>query len=299
MAYLALDVNYAEDARVIELSPLAQYLNVRAALISKRLESDGLVTLPQLERDCYNFLDLPKLIEEQLTIGTWERVDDRTFRIADFLRSNKSHEELEALREDRRERSRVGGQKSGETRRAKQPASTTSKQAASPDDKKLLRHVEPISSHSNASDLNSPELSTRSRAHALTELAFSQLPKPTKRRATIENLIERFLEAGHVDEDIRNAIVAGDVTWTDGALTYAISQSRRKTEPSPEEVDQLVEEAFRFLDQSVFRKDPARPVSNAIVEEALKRKTPQQLGESESVTRSLLRSIAAKVAVSK
>jgi anti-sigma factor RsiW len=133
----------------------------------------------------------------------------------------------------------------------------------------------------------------------LTELAFSQLPKPTKRRATIENLIERFLEAGHVDEDIRNAIVAGDVTWTDGALTYAISQSRRKTEPSPEEVDQLVEEAFRFLDQSVFRKDPARPVSNAIVEEALKRKTPQQLGESESVTRSLLRSIAAKVAVSK
>jgi len=169
MAYLPLPVNYPEHAQIIELSPLGQYVNIRASLIAKRNESDGRVTDAQLARDCYNFPNLSRLKEEQFKVGTWERDGDDAFVIVDFLETNKSHEELREIREARALSGRIGGLRSGESRRSNHDASNqdasptpsnlldASNQDASTDESTLLRHVEPKAKQLNATHMNATE----------------------------------------------------------------------------------------------------------------------------------------------
>jgi hypothetical protein len=144
-------------------------VNIRASLIAKRHESDGRVTDAQLAKDCYNFPNLPKLKEEQYTVGTWERDGDDAFVVVDFLVTNKSHAELREIREARALSGRIGGLRSGESRRSNQDASNqdasttpsilldTSNQDASTDESALLRHVEPKAKQRNATEMNATE----------------------------------------------------------------------------------------------------------------------------------------------
>jgi hypothetical protein len=48
--YLQLDVNYCDDPDVVELSDLAQLLDIRAMSLSKRTRSEGRLTRRQLEK---------------------------------------------------------------------------------------------------------------------------------------------------------------------------------------------------------------------------------------------------------
>jgi hypothetical protein len=294
--FVPQDVHFSDRPDVMVCSIPARYVMLMGNGIAKRLESDGIVTLQQVQKECFDVDNLRSCIDEIVAVGIWTVMVEETYSIADWADWNRSQEWIDAQRANKAKAGKVGGEKSGESRRAKQNGEADREAGASADRE---ADREPKRREVKGSQVKGSELSAREQAHALAELAFSQSPKPTNRRSTIERLIEKFLEAGHTEKDIRNAILAGGVTWTNNALAYAIGQAQPDAEPSPEEVDQLVEEALGFLNQHVFRKDPDRPVANSIVEEALKRKTPQQLGESESVTRSLLRSIAAKVAVAK
>ena len=48
--YLTLDVNYFDDPDIAELSDAAQLLDLRAMTLSKRLQSDGVLTFRQFQR---------------------------------------------------------------------------------------------------------------------------------------------------------------------------------------------------------------------------------------------------------
>ena len=57
--------------------------------------------------------------------------------------------------------------------------------------------------------------------------AFEQPLKPVSKFPAVLKRIVAALEGGHSDEEVRAAITAGDVVWTNEGLRYAIIRATR------------------------------------------------------------------------
>ena len=79
--YLAVDVNYLDDARVVELDDLLRggAFDVFAMLEAKRLQSDGILTRRQLERLATRLGGDIAVIDELVRVGLWVH-EDGTYR---------------------------------------------------------------------------------------------------------------------------------------------------------------------------------------------------------------------------
>ena len=119
--YAPVDVHLLDSPAIQSVSPLARWVFIVSLLIAKRLESDGVVTLGQVRRDCYDVDDVPAKLAELVDANLLLQ-DGDTFTLRSWLKWNKSHEELESRRERFAEIGAKGGRRSGEARRGKRDA---------------------------------------------------------------------------------------------------------------------------------------------------------------------------------
>ncbi len=258
--FIQIESNFFE--RTIELSDGAVLLTIKATAIAGRLESDGIVTLAQIKAQCPNDDDLLLHVDELVNSGLWSQVDDRTYKNLDYLNGHASHADLEAMREDRRKRAKQGGINSGKARATKQAASTTTKrpgststkQAASTTTKQASNYNKKKSNVIKRNVIKRNEPPASSQANSLSALAFSQSVTPTKSTKEIATLLEKLLNAGHSEEDIRVAILTGVNTWTDHGVEYAISRS--KDDDAPGTLTDTVEAAALAIEDWYLTPEP-------------------------------------------
>lgn len=128
--HVQLVVNYGEDPKV---RALARYgrdaracrdLWVQLLCYCKRNLTDGFV--PDEELPILVYPDPPRTAERDaarlVDVGLIERVNGG-YQLPSFLKRNPTRAQVEAISAERAEAGRIGGQRSGQTRRTKQPAS--------------------------------------------------------------------------------------------------------------------------------------------------------------------------------
>jgi len=71
--FVPLDVNYAEDDKIIAVGPMAELLYVRALAFAKRARSNGHFSDSQLPIIAARIPRARTLVERNLDIGLWER----------------------------------------------------------------------------------------------------------------------------------------------------------------------------------------------------------------------------------
>jgi hypothetical protein len=110
--YVPLAVDFLDDDRIIESSQQARYVYMVGLTIAGKNERDGEVSLPQVQRACFDVDGLDALIEELVTRGLWQRrKDGRTFVIPSWLQWNRSAKEIEAIRQKNTDSGRKGGRR--------------------------------------------------------------------------------------------------------------------------------------------------------------------------------------------
>jgi hypothetical protein len=96
--FLALDNNYFDDPVVIELSDAAQLLDLRAMTLMKRLQSDGRLTLRQIDRIAP---DSPPesgdLLGELTASGLWSEKSDGSYERRSWFDWNDTAEDIAAM----------------------------------------------------------------------------------------------------------------------------------------------------------------------------------------------------------
>lgn len=110
--YAPLSVHFLDDPAVQRVSVLARYVFVVSLLVAKRVESDGVVSLSQLRRDCFDVDELQGKLAELVEANLLMRDGDE-FTIRSWLKWNKSAAELE----QHRERYSALGRRSAEVRK--------------------------------------------------------------------------------------------------------------------------------------------------------------------------------------
>jgi hypothetical protein len=93
--YLALDVNYFDDPDIVELSDAAQLHDLRGMLLSKRLGTDGCLSLRQLERIAPD--SGGDSLGDLTAMSIWTSEDGATFRRRNWLSWNDSAEQIEIM----------------------------------------------------------------------------------------------------------------------------------------------------------------------------------------------------------
>lgn len=152
--YVPLEVDFPDNARIIEAGERAELLYIRALLLSKRLRSDGLLTTGQVAH--IRLSGVTSRAKRLVEVGLWE-VFPGGYKISGFLDRNPSSAELDAVSAQRAAAGRSGGRprKQDALPNGKHGAFDTEKQGASPTEK--LREVEPKSTanlSSSESDLH-------------------------------------------------------------------------------------------------------------------------------------------------
>ena len=118
--YLQLDVNYHEDARLVDVSPLAELLYIRCLCACKRLATNGVLSRAQIARICVDISsddgtrDTNSLTRELTRVGLLEDDEDGWLTVPSWVSWNEVSEAVSAARAAS---GRVGGQRSGEVRR--------------------------------------------------------------------------------------------------------------------------------------------------------------------------------------
>ena len=96
--WLPLDVNHSDDPDVLELSDLAELLDLRAMAKAKQLGSDGRLTLRQFQKIAPDSPpDRPDVIGELLASPLWIDIGDGTFERRSWLDWNDTAEDIEAM----------------------------------------------------------------------------------------------------------------------------------------------------------------------------------------------------------
>ncbi len=124
MAWVKIDDQFTDHPKVLEVGPLAECLFVRGLCYAARYLTDGLVPVAHLRRmaDFDAITEAGKLV----AAGLWEDAEGG-YQIHDYLDYQPSREDALSIREKRAEAGRIGGLRSGESRREAKP-----KQDASP-----------------------------------------------------------------------------------------------------------------------------------------------------------------------
>lgn len=71
--FVPLDVNYAEDDKIIDAGPMAELLYVRALAFAKRARSDGYIAASQLSTVAARIPRYRVHAERAVEVGLWER----------------------------------------------------------------------------------------------------------------------------------------------------------------------------------------------------------------------------------
>jgi hypothetical protein len=115
MAWIKLESRYARHPKLLQVSPLAGWLDVCGLCWTAEYLTDGLIpeaTVPLLDPR----LETPYLLAAQLVeAGRWEKRPDG-YRVHDYLRYNPSRAETMHMRRVRASSGRVGGRRSAEVR---------------------------------------------------------------------------------------------------------------------------------------------------------------------------------------
>ena len=150
--YVKLDVTYFADDRIVELSPEAQLLYIRALCLCQTLETDGVFTAAQLrstgaklgsERDPLRYLreltathcgnteaapdpharrtraaraEVLRRARQATCSAPVEQLNDRNYRITAWLKHNKPAAEIKRIRGERSAAGRKGGLASADER---------------------------------------------------------------------------------------------------------------------------------------------------------------------------------------
>jgi len=108
--YVPVDVNLPDDPKVVTAGPDAEHLYLRSLMLAKRIGGDGFIALSHLYRLCGDFtcVELDETTPQDLaallvTAGLWIKVEGG-FRITAWLSHNPSDDELQAKRDEERER---------------------------------------------------------------------------------------------------------------------------------------------------------------------------------------------------
>ncbi len=93
--YVPLDVNYADDAKVVDAGPMAELLFVRSLAFAKRDQHDGYIRNGQLGIVAARIPRLAPMVERLIDVGLWERNGDGIY-IAAWLKRNLPTDEISA-----------------------------------------------------------------------------------------------------------------------------------------------------------------------------------------------------------
>jgi hypothetical protein len=96
--YVPLDVNYADDEKIILAGERAELLYLRALCLAKRILSDGVVADAHLPR--FGLAGVGARARKLVDVGLWERVEGG-YRIVAWARHNKSAAEVEAGQQEK------------------------------------------------------------------------------------------------------------------------------------------------------------------------------------------------------
>lgn len=137
MSWLKVDDRFPRHRRIRELrgDTSAKWLHVTALCFCSENLTDGRI----------DDVDLPSLINESeltaaigkrsinklVSVGLWEQNEEGSYMIRDFLDYNPSAVEVKELRAARSESGRLGGVRSGTSRRSKNEASASDRNEAS------------------------------------------------------------------------------------------------------------------------------------------------------------------------
>ena len=115
--YVQLDVNYADDEKIVNVSTGAELLYVRGLCFSKRMLSDGRIATGQLVRlasdipdDPLDFREVFNLAAELVRVGLWIEEADG-WRIAAWKRHNATSDEVEEKRQAKKTGAVLGNHK--------------------------------------------------------------------------------------------------------------------------------------------------------------------------------------------
>lgn len=124
MPWVRLDDQFPDHPKVVQAGPMAAWLYVCGLAYCARHLTDGFIPAPQVPRLVVGAAP-GKLVARLLHAGLWEEVAGG-FNVHDFLNYNPSREESLARREETRaarvEAGRLGGIRSGQSRRSKAEA---------------------------------------------------------------------------------------------------------------------------------------------------------------------------------
>lgn len=115
--FVPLDVNYADDPKMIEAGAEAELVYVRSLAIAKRIGSDGAIHRAHLPRLCDGIFsvvmgeDTPDDLAARLVkVGAWIDVPDG-WRIASWDKWNLTAEEIQTRRSGRQKGAAIGNHK--------------------------------------------------------------------------------------------------------------------------------------------------------------------------------------------
>lgn len=103
--HVQLDVNYADDPKIIDAGEKAELLYVRClAFCKKNWEADGFITDGQLSRAGAGLTGIPGRAKRLCAVGLLERAEDdllgggQGYRVVAWLKRNPSANEIRASR---------------------------------------------------------------------------------------------------------------------------------------------------------------------------------------------------------
>jgi hypothetical protein len=71
--YVPLDVNYAEDDKIIDVGPMGELLYIRSLAFVKRARTDGVFSINQLAVLGARIPRVRRLLDPLVEVGLWER----------------------------------------------------------------------------------------------------------------------------------------------------------------------------------------------------------------------------------
>lgn len=202
MTWARFEDNFAEHPKVIGLSDAAFRLHVTAICYSARYQTDGEVT-PAAFRAISG---KPKLADELVDAGLWDTTSRGGWAVHDYLEYNPSREKVTQRRNARVDAGRVGGQRSGATRRSKTEANDEAFAS-----RLLEPKTNPVPSRPVPETYNPPGYASLSAAEReIADTALSKLPLQYQRdELAIDELgqfARDFASRPHVHRELAEAI---------------------------------------------------------------------------------------------
>ena len=112
--YVPLDVDYADNPKMIGVGERGEVLYIRALCLAKRTLTDGFIDERQLVR--FGLPGVEVRAESLVREGLWEKVPGG-YQITGWLERNTSASAIHEASTKRAEAGRLGGQRSGVTRK--------------------------------------------------------------------------------------------------------------------------------------------------------------------------------------